>query len=266
MNYEKHYENLILKAKNRKLEGYCEIHHILPKCLGGNNKKENLIKLTAREHFIAHLLLIKIYPKNYSLIKALNMMCLSNDSMVRKNRMYGWLREKFSKEMSRSQLGQNNSQFNTCWVYHLSLKVSFKISKINLYEYLLDGFYKGRVFDFSKEIKLKKVKLPKLLKVKKTKEEISKTISNSLKISKKYKEFQEKRKEEYLNKDFSKESNYYNELFFNFNTGKYSSLRDFYNNNDFNFTLMTLSNNFRKYVIEYKEKSKARKKFKNIGS
>jgi hypothetical protein len=57
------YQNLIQKAKNRKLDDtvYKENHHILPRCLGGNNDNENLVFLTLREHYIAHLLLSKFY-------------------------------------------------------------------------------------------------------------------------------------------------------------------------------------------------------------
>ncbi len=40
--------------------GYSEIHHILPTCLGGTNSPENLVRLTAREHFVCHLLLVKM--------------------------------------------------------------------------------------------------------------------------------------------------------------------------------------------------------------
>ena len=68
MNYSLHYEKLINKAKSRKLDTYKEIHHIVPKCLGGSDDKNNLVELTAREHFIAHLLLLKIYPNKYNLI------------------------------------------------------------------------------------------------------------------------------------------------------------------------------------------------------
>lgn len=59
MNYQKHYELLIESRKNRILNEneYYEEHHIIPKCLGGSNEKDNLVKLTAREHFIAHQLL-----------------------------------------------------------------------------------------------------------------------------------------------------------------------------------------------------------------
>ena len=42
------------------MEGYLETRHIIPKCLGGTNDPENLIQLTAREHYIAHWLLWKI--------------------------------------------------------------------------------------------------------------------------------------------------------------------------------------------------------------
>ena len=55
------YENLVAKAKARlSLDGYVERHHVVPVCFGGNNKAENIITLTAREHYIAHLLLWKM--------------------------------------------------------------------------------------------------------------------------------------------------------------------------------------------------------------
>ena len=54
MNYKLHYDKLVERAKKRKLIGYVERHHIIPRSLG---EKENIVELTAREHFIAHLLL-----------------------------------------------------------------------------------------------------------------------------------------------------------------------------------------------------------------
>jgi hypothetical protein len=59
MNYKKIYFNIIDKAKNRISNEYSEQHHILPKCMGGKNTKDNLVKLTGREHFICHWLLWK---------------------------------------------------------------------------------------------------------------------------------------------------------------------------------------------------------------
>jgi hypothetical protein len=61
--YSKLYEKFIKKCRARKdIKGdFFEIHHIVPRSLGGNNDKDNLIKLTPREHFFAHLLLSKMH-------------------------------------------------------------------------------------------------------------------------------------------------------------------------------------------------------------
>jgi hypothetical protein len=67
MNYKQVYEKLIEKAKNRILLNESvdgEMHHIIPKCVGGTNNKDNLVKLTYREHYIAHKLLCKIYDSH----------------------------------------------------------------------------------------------------------------------------------------------------------------------------------------------------------
>jgi hypothetical protein len=60
--YTRWYYNIIDRAEIRELSAdrYYEKHHIIPKSLGGNNDKNNLVKLTAREHFICHWLLTKM--------------------------------------------------------------------------------------------------------------------------------------------------------------------------------------------------------------
>lgn len=75
MNYKKIYDELINRAKNRVLEGYKERHHIIPKCIGGTDEEYNLIDLTPEEHYVAHQLLVKIYPNEQSLVFACLMMC-----------------------------------------------------------------------------------------------------------------------------------------------------------------------------------------------
>lgn len=76
--YTKWYEALIEKAKQRgSVLGYKERHHIVPNCFIKNNSKENLVELTAREHYIAHLLLWKMTmePKWHNkMTMALNVM------------------------------------------------------------------------------------------------------------------------------------------------------------------------------------------------
>jgi hypothetical protein len=61
--YLNHYTKLMDKAKTRvflkRKTGYQQ-HHVLPKSLGGDDSFDNLRWLTYREHFVAHLLLMKI--------------------------------------------------------------------------------------------------------------------------------------------------------------------------------------------------------------
>jgi hypothetical protein len=63
--YTRWYYNIINRAKSRSITGYTEKHHIIPKSCGGSNDKVNLVKLTAKEHFICHLLLTKMVEGLY---------------------------------------------------------------------------------------------------------------------------------------------------------------------------------------------------------
>lgn len=61
--YTRWYVNIIQQALLRNpIDGYVEKHHILPKCfkMGGERDRDNLVLLTAREHFICHKLLTRM--------------------------------------------------------------------------------------------------------------------------------------------------------------------------------------------------------------
>jgi hypothetical protein len=66
--YTHWYNAIILKAKSqnrKKHDGiYYEKHHIIPKSLDGDNSKSNLVLLTAKEHFVCHVLLPKMCIDN----------------------------------------------------------------------------------------------------------------------------------------------------------------------------------------------------------
>lgn len=66
MNYEKLYFAFIEKYKNQEFdEGtYTEVHHIIPRHAGGDDSKENLIRLDYKQHTFAHHLLWKAYKKS----------------------------------------------------------------------------------------------------------------------------------------------------------------------------------------------------------
>jgi len=76
--YARWYEQIVLRAQQRTLpkDTYIEKHHIIPRSLGGDNSATNLAKLTAREHFICHWLLTKMWLKGSKewskMINALN--------------------------------------------------------------------------------------------------------------------------------------------------------------------------------------------------
>lgn len=93
MDYAKHYNQLMELAQNRHLEGYTELHHIIPRCMGGTDKTTNLVDLTPEEHYVAHQLLVKMYPENTSLWYAANLMGNRN------NKSYGWVKRGISRNM-----------------------------------------------------------------------------------------------------------------------------------------------------------------------
>lgn len=138
MNYKKIYDSLIARAKNRKLTEFTESHHIIPRCMGGNNDRSNLADLTPEEHYVAHQLLVKLYPKNHALVKAAIMMIPTRPS----NKLYGWLRRKHSVAMSVSQSGKGNSQFGKKWICNLDSQESRKIPADQT---IPEGWKNGRV-------------------------------------------------------------------------------------------------------------------------
>ena len=112
MNYQKIYDTLIRRGQNRILEGYSEKHHVIPKCLGGTDDATNLVSLTPEEHYLCHLLLVKIHPNNIRLVKAAMFMVSSTDNVKRNNKAYGWLKRQYSEYMR----GPNNpSKLKNVW-------------------------------------------------------------------------------------------------------------------------------------------------------
>lgn len=74
MDYSKIYSQIIINAKRRVLakDVYTETHHIVPRCMGGDNSPSNLVELLPREHFLCHWLLHKNHPDNFKLLAAWN--------------------------------------------------------------------------------------------------------------------------------------------------------------------------------------------------
>jgi hypothetical protein len=123
--YTKWYYNIINNAQLRILVGYVEKHHIIPKSLGGSNRADNLVKLTAREHFICHWLLTKMVigdAKHKMLTAAYRMMVQHGDHQQRivpTGRIYESIRTQWAAEHSKWLTGRfsgsNNPNFGKRW-------------------------------------------------------------------------------------------------------------------------------------------------------
>lgn len=107
MNYLKIYYQLIENAKQRKnIDGYYEIHHIIPKSEGGDDSPTNLVKLTGREHFIAHKLLWMETPSLFS--RCSTFMLMSNQRNIKWGKLYETARMQFNTSPNHPLRNQYN--------------------------------------------------------------------------------------------------------------------------------------------------------------
>lgn len=155
MNYKKHYELLINRGKNRMLSGYVERHHIIPKCMGGTDDVENLVQLTPEEHYLAHQLLIKMYPTIPGLAHAAQLMTVHQTDGRTTNKLFGWIRKKCGEDASvkmkkwhkenehpKGMLGKKHD-VNNIGNITAGIKQSALQKRVKVHAYNLDGsFYK----------------------------------------------------------------------------------------------------------------------------
>ena len=94
--YHKWYYNIIKNAKKQsrsKKDSYYESHHIIPKCMGGSNSRQNLVLLTAREHYIVHHLLYKMYPNHYGIFYAFKLLAYTSREVKISARVFQIIKE-----------------------------------------------------------------------------------------------------------------------------------------------------------------------------
>jgi len=174
MNLEIIYKSICDRGQIRVLDKsvYTEKHHIIPVCMGGDNKKNNLTKLTAKEHFICHKILCKLYPDNEKLRYAFWAMCNQkvNRNYIVSSRDYEFakllclemwkrpksknvinkiietkkynkvLRQLNGEKINREQNGELNHNFNKKWITNILTNESKMIMGD-----IPDGWKLGRV-------------------------------------------------------------------------------------------------------------------------
>jgi hypothetical protein len=142
MNYSRIYESLILDAKNNpKQDPYKETHHIVPLCMGGLDDKLNLVELTARQHYLAHWLLYKMY-RTTELVHAWHSMSRIGTGQESRNvnsHLFQYCKKERSRLLSEQYSGQGNNFFGK---HH-----SEKTKK------LLSEKHKGKIYKTPEQIK-----------------------------------------------------------------------------------------------------------------
>lgn len=152
MNYKKIYNQIIKKAQEREyIEGYSEIHHIVPRSEGGSNSPENLVVLTAREHFICHWLLYRDGKESYTRAEAFRMMC-DIDPSLNKERYIPSSRAVAEARKASAEL-KSKLYKQKCWV-RKGDEQKF-IYKEVLPLYLAEGWERGKKYKPTEETKEK---------------------------------------------------------------------------------------------------------------
>jgi hypothetical protein len=109
--YSRWYNNIIDRARSRTITGYRERHHIIPRSLGGNNSPHNLVDLTAREHFICHLLLTRMTTNEARKKMVLSVFYLTGrgkadrHNVIKQSRLYEKLRQELAQIVSQQKKG-----------------------------------------------------------------------------------------------------------------------------------------------------------------
>jgi hypothetical protein len=138
MNYERIYNDLIkYRQTNILISDYIENHHIIPRSLGGTDEKTNIVALTGREHYVAHLLLARFNRCSQTAYALWMMQMKSSETCdrpyIKNSRMYEWVRKEFIKYCSKNSKitskGKRNSQYGTRWICNIELKENRKIEK-----------------------------------------------------------------------------------------------------------------------------------------
>lgn len=163
MNYEKIYYDITNRAKEeyslgircKNSKNYFEKHHIIPRSLNGTNSQENIALLTAREHFLCHALLVRIYKsgtvEHNKMLFAFWKMKADPQGKNRRyinSRLYEKYRIEYSKLVSENQSGKFNSNYGNKWYTNINTGESKLFNSIPSDEWILGRNRLRKAFNF----------------------------------------------------------------------------------------------------------------------
>lgn len=175
MNYKKVYEDLIqkrtvLQCLSESSSG-CENHHIVPVSEGGSNDKDNIVRLTIKEHIFAHQLLARIYNSRAMWCAAHILMCVNQKklgenrclrlaALARSKMAEGKKRESLPDELRKHLSEIKMGSRNTFYGKHHSEETKKKLSDSRRGK---SGYWKGKHLPIEVRQKLSKAKIGKPL-------------------------------------------------------------------------------------------------------
>jgi hypothetical protein len=137
------YYQIIDNARTKNYDGYSEVHHIVPRSLGGTDDPDNLVRLSFREHFIFHWLLIKFVsdPKDKAkMAYALLRMTSINEALTGKKIIASWQFEVAKRAAKENTTGEKHPNYGKK-IYNNGTKEI----KISADKEVPNGFVLGRL-------------------------------------------------------------------------------------------------------------------------
>ena len=110
--YSRWYFTIVKHRQQHIPSGYGEHHHIVPSSLGGSDGIDNIVKLTAREHFVCHLLLVKMTKGRDRMLMqfAVNFNRHAKNGHVPSSRTYDMMKRWNSQALSKLHSGRRQTE------------------------------------------------------------------------------------------------------------------------------------------------------------
>ena len=118
--YTTWYHSIIEAAKTRHIEKPYERHHIIPRCMNGTDTAENIVKLTPREHFICHMLLVKMVDSTYK-SKLAYASWQQSRSFKYSGKVTSKIYDMIKRELSSTYIGRKRAPFSDEWIENMRI-------------------------------------------------------------------------------------------------------------------------------------------------
>lgn len=118
--YKNWYMSLMKCGSTEKPERYSERHHIIPKSLGGSDAASNLVYLTARQHYIAHLLLVRMTEGAAKRSMTFAMIRFAGKNRDKGYKIVSRLYERIRNDYSEANKGEGNPMYGKPCYYNMS--------------------------------------------------------------------------------------------------------------------------------------------------